>query len=209
MNFSEHIQMYCERTHDHLFAEPLNLLSNAAFLVAGIAIFLRARRSHSPTYARILSVLVCLIGFGSAAFHAFASLGTLILDVFAIALSTLFVFYMYLGLILKVALIKKVVLFTFLIGLSAGLPVVIPSELTNGSSEYLGILVMLFLFSRWDPSASGQRHMLVATGIFGIALLVRSFDLAICHLSPYGIHFIWHLCSAYLLFYLAKRFEKA
>lgn len=201
--------MYCERTHDHLFAEPLNLLSNAAFVVAGTLIFLRAPRSLNSTYARILGALVCFIGFGSAAFHSFATLGTLILDVSAIALSTLFVCYMYHELILKTVFMKKVALFALLIGLSAGLPVVIPSELTNGSSEYLGILVMLFLFSRWDPSASGQRHMLVATGIFSLALLVRSFDLAICTLFPYGIHFLWHFCSAYLLFHLAKRFEIA
>lgn len=60
---------YCERVEPGLWAEPLNAVSNAAFLVAAIAVWMAGRQASTRT----LSVLIGLIFLGSAAFHTTAT----------------------------------------------------------------------------------------------------------------------------------------
>ena len=73
MNWLEPIDNYCERLDPSFWAEPLNALSNASFIVAGM-LLLQWRRlpmRSLPALALILTVLV--IGVGSFLFHTFAN----------------------------------------------------------------------------------------------------------------------------------------
>src|SRR6476646_12190584 len=70
MNWSEPVNYYCERASAAFWAEPVNALTNAGFLVAALAAFVEWRRAGGrdvPVLA-LIAVMV-LIGLGSFAFH--------------------------------------------------------------------------------------------------------------------------------------------
>ena len=96
MTFGERVFLYCERgTSEALFAEPINAVSNAAFLLAALAGFLLVlRRPPEERNADqfLLPVLVLFIGLGSLAFHLYADRGTALADVVPISLFMLVYF---------------------------------------------------------------------------------------------------------------------
>ena len=78
--WSDQVFRYCERAQDPSFwAEPLNAVSNVAFLaVAGVVLGKLARPSRGsavghPVLVALLAVLVAAIGVGSFLFHTFAT----------------------------------------------------------------------------------------------------------------------------------------
>src|ERR1700730_4556021 len=87
MSWFEPINLYCERTSSSFWAEPVNALTNIAFLVAAAAAFVLWRRSEGrdPLAAGLIAV-TALIGIGSFAFHTLATRGAVLLDVIPIAI---------------------------------------------------------------------------------------------------------------------------
>src|SRR5690606_31693242 len=77
------LDLYCERTDASFWSEPLNALSNAAFLVAAVLLARRARADggRAPRDIDALAVLIALIGFGSFTFHTVATVWASLLDV--------------------------------------------------------------------------------------------------------------------------------
>ena len=75
--WSEHLFQYCERGHSTLFwAEPLNAISNVAFLIAGGMgfAFLRARPEPARAVGALaLTALLLAIAVGSFLFHTLAT----------------------------------------------------------------------------------------------------------------------------------------
>ena len=72
---------YCERNSIETFAEPLNAISNIAFVLCGIVFFLRKGMIKNP-----LPYSVIFIGFSSFLFHYIPTSFFSILDVFSIFL---------------------------------------------------------------------------------------------------------------------------
>src|SRR3546814_346293 len=100
------IDIYCERLGPGLWAEPLNALTNLAFIVAGIVLVAALRRAE-PGVRRDpamlgLVLLLFVIGIGSGLFHSFAVAWAALADVIPVALFILL--YMYLALRRLVAL---------------------------------------------------------------------------------------------------------
>ena len=94
------LDLYCERTAPGLWNEPLNALTNLAFLLAGLLLVVALRRA-GPAVRRdpailALVALLFLIGLGSGLFHTFATRWAVLADVIPIALFILL--YMYLAL---------------------------------------------------------------------------------------------------------------
>ena len=66
------VDFYCERTSASLFAEPLNAVSNLAFIVAGWFAwreFLRDPSRRDDPLITWLIVLMPVVGLGSLTFH--------------------------------------------------------------------------------------------------------------------------------------------
>ncbi|MFZ9948762.1 MAG: PfkB family carbohydrate kinase [Gemmobacter sp.] len=80
MSLFDPVDAYCERTDPSLWSEPVNALTNAAFLIAAAVMWVRLRGESDPT-GRILCVLLGAIGVGSGLFHLFANRLTGIMDV--------------------------------------------------------------------------------------------------------------------------------
>ncbi|MEM9097847.1 MAG: hypothetical protein AAGC79_04925 [Pseudomonadota bacterium] len=87
MDWSKQIDGYCERMSPEFWAEPVNAITNAAFIIAGIACLIYARVMHKRDGAvTYLSLLICVIGIGSFLFHTFATRWAALTDVVPIML---------------------------------------------------------------------------------------------------------------------------
>ena len=99
------IDIYGERLGPGLWAEPLNAVTNLAFIFAGLALVAGLRRDAAARrdWAVVaLVVLIFLVGIGSGLFHTFAVVWAALADVIPVGLFILL--YMYLALYRFIAL---------------------------------------------------------------------------------------------------------
>mgnify|MGYP001794607521 CR=1 FL=1 len=202
------IDAYCERVGVGLLAEPLNLVSNLAFVAAGVLIWRAARRDLGtvPRTLGALCGLAVLVGLGSATFHSVATQWAQVADIVPIVVFLLSV----LGVALRQlygapASLVGLGLAGFL-GLSALLTAIVPAAPTNGSQPYFGTLVTLVLLGLGlrTRKPAVARPLLLAAPLFTLSLLARIADPRVCEAFPLGTHFVWHLFNGGC-FYLVLR----
>ncbi|SDN39436.1 ceramidase domain-containing protein [Allokutzneria albata] len=209
MAWTDYIDDYCERTEPGLLAEPLNALSNVAFLVAALALWLAVRRTAParPGSLYALAVLLALIGLGSGAFHTVATGWAQFLDVFFIAVFihvyvVCFLHWFY-GVRWTPAWLgaPAFAAFNALMGMITG---------GEGSASYLPALIGLAAFTI-ALSASRDRALVryriwfgAATATFALSLLLRSVDLSVCPTFTPGTHFLWHTLNACVLYLVGR-----
>ena len=199
------VDLYCERTLDGLFAEPLNLLSNLAFFVVFFALFSRSQGS-----ARLLVYLILAIAIGSSLFHAFARVWALVLDVGTISLFMVAYVGMYLRQVLNWSL-KRTILGTSIFVVITGVLRFVHIEGLNYSEFYLSplLLLALFMWHQRQAKLQGRRAMQWALGSFSAALFFRIADLHICEHFPAGTHFLWHVCNGLCLYFAMVAYLKS
>ena len=78
MYLSQSIDIYCERLDVGIWAEPINAVTNFAFILAAIIMWIRCK---NLVEGRVLAFLLFSIGCGSFLFHTFAQTWAAILDV--------------------------------------------------------------------------------------------------------------------------------
>ncbi len=217
MDLLASIDLYCERTNAAYWAEPVNALSNLAFLLAAywgwithkakIAQHLPENGSQGREWWVELAILLAgLIGVGSYLFHTHANLWSELADV--IPIWSFVAYYLFLAIyrIVGLSFWRSVRIFLISIGITAlvlwGVSDVLISNPDatsggdgfNGSTQYLPGLIALFGFAlvlviRRHPA---RGWILAAAATFCISLFFRSIDLAICGQLPLGTHFLWH-----------------
>jgi hypothetical protein len=195
------LDLYCERTDPSFWSEPANALTNAAFLVAAVLVW---RGAAGARDGRVLASLIALIGIGSFLFHTLATVWAAWLDQGAIAL------YIYVFLWLFLARVAGLPWWGALGGLggfavaSRALTAQFPPGSLNGSYAYFPALLALGLLAAcaWRRGHAGTARLSAATGVFVVAIAVRSVDQAVCAAWPLGTHFAWH-CLVALVAYLA------
>jgi len=201
MDLSTPVDLYCERLGPGPAAEPLNALSNLAFLLASAWLLLRARHAGSPPYARLLAALIALVGLGSLSFHVFATLGTEFLDVLFIAVYVhCFVacyFRHFFGWRWGSAVVATLLFLLF----NAWLAAAVPAGTFNGSAGYLPLLATLLLMAIALLAARrpGDMRLAAAAVVFLLSLYLRTMDLAWCPSLPIGTHWLWHCLNAVTL----------
>jgi hypothetical protein len=202
--WSAPVDLYCERTDPSFWAEPLNALSNAAFLIAAAVAYGDWRRQGKDIAALLLIVTTVLVGLGSFAFHTLATRGAVLLDTIPIALfihGYLYVAlrrFLRLGMVLSLAVVVAFFLFT------QALASVLPRGLLNSSVGYLPALGAMLMVG-WIVRDSGAgRTILQAAVIFAVSLTLRTVDLWVCPGLPVGTHVIWHLLNAIVLYLLLR-----
>jgi hypothetical protein len=213
MGWWEPVRDYCERTDAGFWAEPLNAVSNAAFLVAAVLLLRREARRPSPDPAALaLAALIGVIGIGSGLFHTLAVRWTELADVIPIAVFIHAYFFLTLHRLLGLGLLASAGLtlafaaagFGFEPALSAlaGRPLGQP---TNGSLAYAPALLALFGIGAALRAASGAARrraglaLLASGGLFLLSLAARTLDAPLCPVLPFGTHFIWHVLNATVL----------
>jgi len=214
---------YCERGMDPSFwAEPVNAVTNGAFLVAAAVAAARLRRlERTPTVMGpgerlvlwLLVGVVAAIGIGSFLFHTFATRWALVADVAPITVFMLG--YLAFALRALLGLSWLAIGAALLVFLCAGS---LASSFTchggpclNGSLGYLPALVSLFIVGLLTERRGLQagRLLLVAGAIFFLSALFRTIDREACqatHLLGHerGTHALWHVLNATTLYLLLK-----
>src|ERR1700688_4951020 len=144
MVWSEPLDLYCQRTEASLWAEPVNALTNLAFLISAAAAYWAWRRTDSrDPFALALIGVTFAIGVGSFAFHTLATRGAVLLDVIPIAV---FVYGYLLFCLRRLLCVAAGPAFAVLAGFavaSQGLSYALPAGALNGSGEYLAPLAAL------------------------------------------------------------------
>ncbi|HEX4871840.1 MAG TPA: hypothetical protein VFV27_05945 [Nevskiaceae bacterium] len=191
------IDLYCERLDPGFWAEPLNALSNAGFLLAaGLA----ARQRQSGGSMLLVAVLA-LIGLGSFLFHTLATRWALWADVLPILVFQLLFLALYLRGVRAVSTRHTgLALAGFL---AAGVLIEwLPLPPMNGSEGYLPPLLVLLGLApgHWRRGGAERAGLWLAAGLFAVSLTLRSLDQALCPLWPWGTHWAWHLLNALVLY---------
>ncbi|WP_417694981.1 ceramidase domain-containing protein [Roseibium sp.] len=204
------IDAYCERVGAAFWAEPLNAVSNGAFLIAAVVAFVLWRRAARGTsgpdvYALALIALVAVVGAGSFLFHTFAVRWAALADVIPIALFI----HAYLLLALKRYLalswgraglgLLAFLALSPLIGWMAQFPF-------GSSASYVPAATALYgvggLAWRRDPTVG--KSLIGIGALFSLSLAWRMADEPLCSVWPVGTHFMWHIFNAIVLFLLLR-----
>ena len=202
MNWSEPVDLYCERIGAGFWAEPVNAVTNAAFLLAAGIAFVRWRRAGARDWPTLVLIIVLVaIGLGSFAFHSLATRGAVYLDVIPIAV---FIYgYLLLALRRFLALPWRatIELLVVFFATSRVLPYLANPGALNGSLDYLPALGAILILV-WFVPLKVRPAIWLAAIVFVVSLAFRTMDQAVCPAFPLGTHFIWHLLNATVLLVL-------
>lgn len=209
MTSQDVITHYCERNGVGLWAEPLNAISNLAFLLAAIWILRHLARDDTPGRRPydlyLLAALLALIGAGSLLWHTLARPWSEWADIIPILLFISVYLLAYLMRIARMSAGMAVPGLVIFQSLNAAVQFGLPPHWLNGSMFYLPAFLVLLGFSVHTrylglPQA---RDFLTGTAVFGLSLGLRSVDLVLCGVWPLGTHFLWHLLNAWVLYRLS------
>ncbi|WP_309664366.1 ceramidase domain-containing protein [Tabrizicola sp.] len=190
---------YCERTSAAYWAEPVNALTNLAFVLVALLMW---RRSAGLPVARGLSMVLGIIGVGSFLFHTHANRATAILDVAPIlGFILIYVFAAtrdFLGLRAWWPWAAVIAFFPY-----AALTVpVFASLLPIGSSAGyapIPVLILAYALALRHRAPATAKGMALGAVILVVSLIFRTLDGPLCPIWPLGTHFMWHLLNAVML----------
>ncbi|MER7278284.1 hypothetical protein ABT369_27980 [Dactylosporangium sp. NPDC000244] len=189
---------YCERLGPGLWAEPMNAVSNAAFLVACAVLLVRTRH-------RTLPILLGVVGLCSLSFHTFANGFTAALDSLSI---------------LVFVLVAVVLLARHGLGVRPGrawlaapafvaFAALVDVLLARAGRQYaLGGYLPALLGLAGFAVALRSRPLAVAAGVFAVSLTLRTLDEPLCGAFPIGLHWAWHCLNAVVLYLVARAVNK-
>jgi hypothetical protein len=212
MDLMRAIDSYCERLDPSFWAEPLNALSNAAFLIGALIAWRIARADgRAGDWAvRALVGMGAVIGIGSFLFHTFATAWAAMADVIPILLFILL--YIHLATVRYLALpvwagLGAAALF---LPSSAGISWTIQTALgpLNGSAGYGAVLVVILGYGTaliWSGRQGAGRGLLISGALLFVSITMRTLDNqggAVCAALPIGTHFMWHVLNGALLGWL-------
>lgn len=202
-----YIDIYCERVGPEFWSEPVNAVTNLAFIVSGALIVrmlvrgeAEARRDAALWF---FAGLVFAIGIGSWLFHTLATRWALLADIIPISLFIL-VYTWY-------ALRRYALASPWICGLGVVLVLAVamavpPLTGFRGGSYVSALLAMVtiggYLKARRQHPGGGA--LLVAAGVFAVSLALRTLDQPLCGAFPTGTHFAWHLLNATVLYIVVR-----
>lgn len=196
--WTEQVIAYCERTDFGFWAEPVNAVTNAAFLIAAALVWPMTR---GLPLARALAVILALIGVGSFLWHTFATRWAVLVDVLAILAYILVYLFAatrdYLGARPWVAAMVTALFLPYAaaFGWAAGL--VVPG--LGANAAYLSVALLIAAFGLWLRATATGRGLLVGAGILLLSLGARMADDLVCPSFSIGTHFLWHVLNGIML----------
>lgn len=201
--------IYCERGLDPGFwAEPLNAVTNGAFILAGLAcLWLWSSRPERSMLTLGLCLLMLAIGLGSFLFHTVAERWAGIADTAPIGLYMLLAVYVTARRFFTLPIWASWLGVALFVGLMAA-----AFQIRGGfSTGYLPALLVL-LGSGAVLLAMGRRPgdaVLAAGLIFAASLTFRTLDGPYCEAlslagEPIGSHFLWHPLNAATLYLVTR-----
>ncbi|NVO54468.1 ceramidase domain-containing protein [Rhodobacteraceae bacterium B1Z28] len=210
MDWMQEIDGYCERLSPDYWAEPINAVTNAAFLIAAWIMWRRVRGQEMPL-AMVLIALLAIIGIGSFLFHTHAQVWAAIADTTPIALFILVYIFAVNRDVWRMspayALGGTMLFFPYVI---ATIPLFRLVPGLGGSAGYapvpLLILIYALLLRNREPQVA--REMSIGALILISSIAFRALDAPICGQFSMGTHFIWHILNAITLGWMIEVYRR-
>ncbi|WP_417270002.1 ceramidase domain-containing protein [Celeribacter sp.] len=207
MAWSTQIDSYCERVDFTFWSEPVNALTNAAFLIAALYVWPLAK---ATPMGRALAVILFVIGLGSFAFHTFATGWASLADVLPIVAFILTYIFAanrdYFGLSTGRAVLVTLLFFPF-----AAATAPLFAQLGLGSSAaYAPVPLLIFIYAYLLKARAPEtaRGMAVGAVILCISIALRMADAPLCGRLPLGTHFAWHILNALMLAHMIRVYSR-
>jgi hypothetical protein len=210
MDWTRAIDAYCERTDPSYWSEPINAVTNAAFLVAAFVMWRRTRGLQMPL-ATTLVVILAAIGVGSYLFHTHGQVWAALADTAPILLFILVYIFaanlhfwawpLWAALLGTAAFIPYAALLT---------PLFQALPFFEVSSFYWPVPVLIFAYAvllrRRAPETA--RGLALGAGILVASLTFRSLDETLCDAIPFGTHFMWHILNGLMLGWMIEVYRR-
>ncbi|WP_164658071.1 ceramidase domain-containing protein [Tropicibacter sp. Alg240-R139] len=199
MDWLQKIDGYCERLGPEYWAEPVNAVTNAAFVVAALIMW---RRTQGIAIARLLVAILAVIGVGSYLFHTHAQVWAAMADVAPILLYILVYIYAVnrhvWGLRVWPAVGVTVLFFPYA---AATVPLFQMVPGLGGSAAYAPVPLLIYIYAlalrRGMPETA--RGLAIGATILVASIMFRALDEPICGAWPMGTHFMWHILNGIML----------
>ena len=204
MDLSKPIDIYCERLDIGIWAEPINAVTNVAFILAAIIMWLRCK---NLVEGKILSFLLLSIGCGSFLFHTYAQTWAALLDVTAILIFILTYIFVanrrFLVWSKMVSLIGVILFFPYQLLLVSILSNI---QFFGSSVQYIPVAILIFIYSgllrKSEPNLS--RGLFIGAAILCLSIISRTVDEPLCSILSVGTHFVWHILNAIMLSWMIE-----
>ncbi|WP_420584605.1 ceramidase domain-containing protein [Ruegeria sp.] len=210
MDWLQEIDGYCERLTPAYWAEPINAVTNAAFLIAAFVMWRRVKGQGMPL-AMVLVVILAAIGIGSYLFHTHAQVWSAMADVLPILLYILvYIFAINRNVWHMKPLPAALVTALFIPYAAATIPLFQFVPGLGGSAAYapvpLLILIYALLLRHRVPDTA--RGLAIGAVILIASITFRALDEPICAQIPLGTHFMWHILNAIMLGWMIEVYRR-
>ena len=208
MDWTRAFDNYCERTDLTYWSEPLNALTNIAFLVAAVIMW---QRTGGLRDGRILSAILFAIGIGSWLFHTHATVWAVTLDVIPIILFSLFYIFLanrdFWGWPVPAAVLGAALYIPFS---AAANEVFAALPFFRISSGYWPLPLIIFFYAALLATRDRRLGINLAIGasILCLSLTFRSVDEILCSRFSIGTHFVWHCLNAVMLGWMIETWRR-
>ncbi len=202
---------YCERTDFSYWSEPINAVSNAAFLVAALVMAGRLRGARLPL-AWALVVVLASIGVGSYLWHTHATVWAVVLDVAPIlGFILIYIFAAtrdFLGLAWYWAAAVVVAFFPYSFAVAQGLVALAPGIGGNAVYASVALLIAIYALILRRAAPATARGLAIGAGVLAVSLTFRALDGPVCAVFPVGTHFLWHILNAVMLGWMIEVYRR-
>ena len=210
MDWFAPVDNYCERTGPEYWSEPVNALTNAAFLVAAFVMARRLKGQDLPLAWAMVAVLA-VIGIGSYLFHTHANPLTGLMDVLPIlAFILLYIFAATRDYLCTRPWLAALAVLGFFPFAAALVPLFarIPGIAVSAGYAPIPVLILIYAWALRRTAPDTARGLAIGVGILILSLFFRSIDQAVCDAFPLGTHFLWHLLNALMLAWMIEVYRR-
>ena len=198
MEWNEYVDLYCERQVQGFMGEPVNAVTNLAFIAASIWLLTKIKGDRP---AQFLVIMIGVIGTCSGLFHILANRWSAMADSFSILVFILVYLYFAIQRVLQkdkaIALLGTFLFIPYSIVIERVMNAAVGS--LNGSVSYVPVTLLIIIFGAISGDPQTRREFWMGAGLLAISLAFRSIDEFVCGLVPFGTHFLWHILNAIVL----------
>lgn len=201
---------YCERTDFSYWAEPVNAVTNVAFVIAALLMLLRVRGQGMPLAVALCWILAA-IGTGSYLFHTHATVWAMIADVAPIGIFVLTYVYVanraYWGMPVWAAGLGTLAFLPYA-ALTTPLYEALPFFTISSFYWPVAVLIALYAVLLSRRATETARGLGIGAGILALSLTFRSLDMGVCASFPLGTHFLWHILNGIMLGWMIEVYRR-
>lgn len=208
MDWTRQVDGYCERLDPSFWAEPINAITNVAFII--VAVFMW-RRSRGLPLAQSLSAVLFLIGIGSFLFHTFAQAWSGLADVLPILVFVLLYIFTATKAFWHQSAWRSLGITALFCPYAAALVPLFQMIPGLGSSAAYGpvpLLIALYAIGLRNRHPVTAKRLAIGAALVTTSILIRTIDAPLCSAIPMGTHFMWHLLNAIALGWMIETYRR-